>query len=350
MNNGDLKRFYANEPSTKAEEDFARKSDLTTIEANPEGEATASLSKIEIGDTVYAVSSENPWKIAPLGDGEDDTQNIVDCLEEYGKCELVAGIYTIGWLDMPAGSELYGAGTNGSLEEVGGATILHVPYADDPDIEQGIIISDECKIHNVRIIGDGGEIPQDLGDHSGIGTHDSEAYINTKIYDVVIEGFDQAGIVVTTGDIGIIIEDCYIAGCGAGIATAPAKKCIINNCNISNCLYGYYAYGSSDIILTDSILLENTVAIVCAGGTQNILITNCRVETDGGTALALDATGVTFTGDSFGSVEVSATAGATGFIVFTGCVFDAVPTLTENITLHFSNCWEIATGTEVKVS
>ena len=324
MKNGDLKRFYPDQPESKTNEDFARKSDVEAITPK--------------------------YIVKPIGDGEDDTQNIVDCLEEYGKCELIAGIYSVGWLNMPAGSELYGVGTNGSLEEVGGATILHVPYGDDPDIEQGIIISNECKIHNLRIIGDAGEIPQDLGDHSGIATHDDTSYIDTRIYDVIIEGFDQAGIAISTaGDTGIIVENCYIAGCGAGVVTAPAKKCIINNCNISNCHFGYYAYSSSDIILTDSILSENFIAIGCVGGTQNILIANCRMEADGGTILGLDATGVAFTGDSFGSVEVTATAGATGFIVFTGCVFDDVPTLTKNITLHFSNCWEIATGTEVNV-
>ena len=59
MNNGDLKRFYANEPSSKAEEDFARKKDLTTIEANPEGEATEVLSKVQIGNTIYSVPAGN---------------------------------------------------------------------------------------------------------------------------------------------------------------------------------------------------------------------------------------------------------------------------------------------------
>ena len=59
MNNGDLKRFYANEPSSKTEEDFARKSDLTTIEANPEGDATEVLSKVQIGNTIYSVPAPN---------------------------------------------------------------------------------------------------------------------------------------------------------------------------------------------------------------------------------------------------------------------------------------------------
>ena len=55
MKNGDLKRFYPDEPGSKTNEDFVRKEDMPTLEANPEGEATEVLSKLQIGSTIYSV-------------------------------------------------------------------------------------------------------------------------------------------------------------------------------------------------------------------------------------------------------------------------------------------------------
>ena len=59
MKNGDLKRFYPDEPSSKTSEDFVRKEDMPTLEANPEGEATELLTKLSINNTIYALPSVN---------------------------------------------------------------------------------------------------------------------------------------------------------------------------------------------------------------------------------------------------------------------------------------------------
>ena len=334
--------------------------------------------------------------IAETGDSEDRSNDIFAILTAKGECNLGEGIFYVHNLEMPVGTTLRGRGKN---------TIVRLK-AQDVDTEQYCIrISRNNTIEGICFSG-GADAPADIStvgasigkqhgvylveNSDGQSSEEREGSRVNMIRGCFFENFVGAGFYAeNTGvgmDRGVIMSDCYITHCMAGIDIAYYSEyskfvnCETYQCNIAcinnggnnvfvNCTFhgvkGFVIDNSNGDMTNNghgtmvgcTINHTNNVNTSPGGGIGievkgvelGFLFTDCQIwfsQISVANSLGLRFSGchihdnngaqVTVTGDS--SVE------------FSSCSFNTVPRLSVTGGTRFHNCTDLANGKMVGVS
>ena len=292
-------------------------------------------------------NSENPWKIAPLGDGEDDTQNIVDCLEEYGKCELIRGeTYIISQLSMPDGTKLYCSDNEKAI-------LLLIDDGSSPST-YGVMLTGGNTLENVS-----------LGyEFTGTG----EPGVSTAIQIVPLDDIASSTLVnVDTS------TDCPLAlmldnsGGNASGRLIDASGCEFKSPVVDNATGSRYANSVIDTLYVGLDLTTSQIVNFDCGG---IDIQDCTVYE---IIIAKNtSSSTTFDGCSLSSIRLGNVSGicfvnckffgytditvADDYVdtakvnCFTNCMFaDDQVTVPTATTIKYANCYEMTSGKEIPV-
>lgn len=303
--------------------------------------------------------------------GLDCTDVIEKALLDFGCVYLDKGEYIITDLQMPDNTRLTGKGK---------ATKLLVSDYN----HHAIICGSGCTIDNVEIVGKYTSYESEIGSGSGIyieGNQDAAPYVyNTKILNVTIHGFAQAGIYAYNTGLwcanSLSVVNCEIYWCHAGIFTSQYSEfgrftniicrnnyigCLNNGgnnvfvcCTLSNNTVGFYikdvnaehngSHGSCIGCQINHSGGDTGNAIILKNILHGFVFSACQIwygkiysENTG------DYVGkpITFNACEFGGGAPTITAWSR--VLLNGCTFMATPTLggwADNRGITVANCYD----------
>lgn len=315
--------------------------------------------------------------LASTGDSTDRTSAIQTMLNSTGICRLGSGDFYVTGVTIPDFGALVGSGNSTRL-------IL------DSSVTTGcaINLSNNCVVKDMRIVG------QATGTYTGqstVGTRHgilwtatADAQTPTRKRRCIIDNCQIwyfNGGAITCSNVGgnidsnLLISNCFIYGCDAGINIAYYSEfhrvtnvsvthcyygCISNggNCNFVNCSFSYNMVG----ILMDNGTGQSpnnshgvfSACTVCHSGANNdgiaIKVLNCDngevftgLQVHFGSIIVDDSKAIRFVGCQFGR-NVPMTLTNNTLITFADCsVSDtSIPTVTQsgNTTIVFDRCYK----------
>lgn len=317
--------------------------------------------------------------LASTGDNTDRTADIQAMLNSTGICRLGPGVFYTSGIEIPNYGSLEGCGTHTMLRLLSTVTD---GYA--------VKLKTEGRISNLRISG-GTSAPTlsaTVGTRHGIvfegtkvsGEEGGTTYSRSMINNVWIKYFEGGGITCTgTGvaiDSNMVISDCFIDHCGAGIYIPYYSEfhricncsCTYNwygvvdnggNNNFANCdfsgnkigilidnssnqspnnAHGTFSSCSVNHSYSDAGVINEGVAIKILGSKIGEIFTGMQIFF--GDIVIDDCVGIRFVGANMGSVDMDISDSKV--VTFADCTFREstnTMTFTNNTALKFTECY-----------
>ncbi|MBE6972328.1 MAG: hypothetical protein E7440_00360 [Ruminococcaceae bacterium] len=324
------------------------------------------------------------YYLTSTGDMTDRTAEIRTLLEEYGVCRLGCGTFVVSGLDMPDHSSLMGEG---------GATTLRLP--EETQSNYAVKVGSFCTVKDMHLRGDDNltERVEEMGDRHGLlfeGNATPKDWANQPQNSIVsgcfITGFSGGGITCRDTGYGtqccLLVSDCHIMFCGAGINIAHLSEFhkFTNVLSERNC-YGCINNGGNNVFTNcgfncnkTGFLMDNAqgqsinnshgsmvgctinhshynegIGIISLGITAGYIFTGCQVFFS--KIVVEDSDGLVFDAMNYGrKVEIDIKGG--GSVVFSNSSFRPAPDairITDNDHVRFINCYDRMTGEVVDV-
>lgn len=329
-----------------------------------------------------SITTDTNNYLASTGDQTDRSADIQAMLNSTGVCHLGAGLFMVSGVDIPDYCSVIGSG-------------MHTMVRLLPSVANGYAfkMGTQSSLSNMRISG-GTSAPtlsSTVGSRHGVlfegtkhsGQSGGETESESTVDNCIISNFEGGGITCTgTGvnlDSNMIISDCIVRSCGAGIYIPYYSEFH----RVSNCAFVYNYYGCVDNggnnNFSNCDFSGNRVGILIDNSTgqspnnSHGTFSSCSVNhsyTDegvinGGTAIKLlgvehgeiftgmqifygaividDSNGVRFIGANFGNISsaIPITVTDSKVVTFSDCTFAQSPSLTQsnNTVLKFTECY-----------
>ena len=332
--------------------------------------------KVDNGTTVDGTASDPVFHRA-----SNSTDEIVQMLTTYGKCELGTGNYYVNNIVMPEGSALMG---------IGDGTVLHcIDFGES--LGRVITPASGCTIANLKIIGLD-EVPPNITDFSDVADKVNGIAVTTsittaiRINNVTIENCGRNGIyaIGTGGGTrgGLVISNVKIRSCYVGIRfdgnseynkvvnsiiTACNRACVNNGGN--NVFVGCTFHGIVGFLIEGNA--SNSGHGTCVGCTFNHIDNAANPDTlGGGRAVFISSLTNGFVFDAcqlwYGAIYISNSRGVifsncqmgdskqnphitvTGSypVFFDGIIFHQSPVVSDSANSKFSNCFIDSDGSQ----
>lgn len=325
------------------------------------------------------ITTDTNAYLAPSGNTNDRTSDIVTMLTSQGVCRLGKGDYYVNNLVMPNGTSIVGCGR---------ATRIILSGSSDGF---AIKMNSSCNVSHVSIFGSVSTITlsSTVGNRHGIlwqGTYteNQSAPTESMIDNVFIYSFSGGGITCYDTGYGtmngLLVTNAYIWNCNAGVNISYWSEFHkFTNVRTGECYYGCINNGGNNVFVNCdfsscklAFLMDNEnnqspnnshgSAIGCVfNHTDNnsgigIKILNCDsgFVFDGcqiffSQIYIVDSDGVIVSNSNFGNANCNITVSGGGAVLFNGNMHQAAPviTVTNNNNVHFVNCYVRSTGAVV---
>lgn len=308
-------------------------------------------------------------------DGTDQTNEMLQYLNNYGSVHLINGTYIINNLTMPAGTAIIGSGEQSILKMTAASGFC-------------LKMSDYCEVSDLAIIGDDNDLDLDVLESAGEGNKVGIAFYGNysqnqssdlqphrvKLNRLWIYRFDGCGIKCNNTGYGttnnILASDVYIWNCYAGINIAYWSEyhhftncdskynvigCINNggnnmfvNCDFSSNRTGFKMDNSSGNMVNNShgsavgCTFNHTdgntgVGIYADANTNGFIFDGCQIFFS--QIYLKNCEGFAFNSCNFGDTNCNITITGGTLILFTGNVFQDTPvkSITGNTTVKSAN-------------
>ena len=325
------------------------------------------------------ITTDTNAYLAPSGNTNDRTSDIVTMLTSQGICRLGKGDYYVSNLVMPSGTSIVGCGKNTRIILSGSSDGFAIKMATN------------CTISRVFILGATSEITlsSTVGGRHGIlwqGTYtdNGSAPYESMIDNVYICSFSGGGITCYDtgyGTVnGLLVTNAYIWNCNAGVNISYWSEfhkftnvrtgycyygCINNggnnifvNCDFSSCKLAFLmdnennqspnnSHGSAIGCVFNHTDNNSGIGIKILNCDSGFIFDGCQIFFS--QIYIVDSDGVVVSNSNFGNANCNITVSGGGAVLFNGNLHQAAPviTVTNNSNVHFVNCYVRSTGAVV---